>query len=204
VKGIRPVFQRLALGATVGLLATLVYRSIQHVAAEQAVVRAECWSWHWLPFSAEWLWPYLSMFVLVGLPWFLLPDLRSVRRFALTLVATAAVGWIVFLLHPTACLRPGPEGQPFYYTALLALDRPNNCLPCLHSAFSVLAAWVLASGGGPGRHWLCRLLLLAWLLLICVSIVALRQHTDLDTLAGVALGCAGAWTWVPAVNTKSP
>lgn len=67
---VRPFFQRLAIGAVVGLIATIAYRSIQFVAADRAQIRHECWTWTWLPFYAGWIWPYLSMFVLVGLPWF--------------------------------------------------------------------------------------------------------------------------------------
>jgi hypothetical protein len=188
---IRPFFRRLALGAIVGLIATAAYRSIQGFAVDRAEVRHECWMWTRLPFNAAWLWPYVSMFLLVGLPWFLLPDGRQVRRFAACLLGLAAVGWMVFLIHPTACARPAVDGQPAAYALLLAVDQPNNCLPCLHSAFSVLAVWVLATGTVQFRSGVARLLLVVWLLVLCVSIVALRQHTDLDTLAGCVLGAAG-------------
>jgi membrane-associated phospholipid phosphatase len=114
----------------------------------------------------------------------------------------AAIGWIVFLIYPTACARPSPDGQPAYYAALLVLDRPNNCLPCLHSAFSVLAVWALMYRAGHDRRLAKGTLLVVWLALICVSIVALRQHTDIDMVVGVALGCVGAWIWTPTI--KSP
>jgi membrane-associated phospholipid phosphatase len=200
---IRPFFRRLALGAAAGLVATVAYRSIQYVSAEHAVVRAECWTWHWLPFSPAWIWPYLSMMLLMALPWFLIPDFRQVVRFGLCLLAVAATGWVIFLVHPTACLRPDPDGQPGYYVALLVLDRPDNCLPCLHSAFSVLAIWALAYSCPLLRSPASRILLGAWLILICVSIVALRQHTGVDMMAGAMLGCIGAWLWTPPQTAQS-
>jgi hypothetical protein len=188
--------QRLALGAVVALVATVAYRSIQYVSVDRATVRESCWTWRWLPFHPGWLWPYLSMFVIVGLPWLLLRELRQVHRFALCLLGMAAVGWLIFMIYPTACVRPSAEGQPESYAFLLALDRPNNCLPCLHSAMAVLATWALLRGGpvilrGP----LGQVLLIGWLATICISIVALRQHTDVDMLAGMALGGAAAWWW---------
>ncbi len=198
MKKLQPASERLLLGAGMALIATVAYRSIQWAAVERAVVRDTCWTWQWLPFSAAWVWPYVSMFALVGLPWFLLPEISQVRRFAVALLATAATGWIVFLVHPTACARPGPEGQPEFYALLLALDRPNNCLPCLHSAFSVLAVWALAWSAQIFRSPLARLALGGWLAAISVSIVALRQHTDVDMAVGLMLGAVAAWWWTPA------
>lgn len=188
----RSLLQRTAIGAVVGLVATVVYRSIQYVFVARAEIRHECWTWRWLPFDAAWIWPYLSMFLLVGLPWFLLPTGREVRRFAVCLLATAAVGWVVFMVYPTGCARPTAEGQPGYYALLLALDRPNNCLPCLHVAFSVLAAYALVRCSPVFRHLAGAVFLGIWLLTICVSVVALRQHSDGDMLAGAALGCVSA------------
>lgn len=184
-------FQRTVWGAAVGVIATVAYRGIQGVSLARASLRHECWSWDRLAFDPAWVWPYLSMFLLVGLPWYLLPTLREVRRYAFCLLAVAAVGWITFLLYPTACVRPSAAGQPGYYALLQVLDRPNNCMPCLHSALSVLAAWTLMRSCAVFRRPAGAALLIGWLLVLCISIVALRQHTDLDTLVGVALGCLG-------------
>jgi hypothetical protein len=191
----RPFFSRLGLGAVTGLIITVAYRGIQHGTESRAVVRDDCWAWQWLPFEPAWIWPYLSMFLLVGLPWFLLPGLRQVKRFAWCLLAVAATGWTVFLVYPTACARPDATGQPFYYAALLALDRSNNCLPCLHSAMAVLAAWVLGYGSEIFGHFSGRVLLAVWTGLISVSIVALRQHTDADMMVGMILGGMAATGW---------
>jgi hypothetical protein len=189
----RDFSRRLVWGAAIGLIATIAYRSIQFVSVARAALRQECWTWQWLPFDAAWIWPYVSMFVLVGLPWFMLPNFRQVQRFAVCLLAIAALGWIVFMAYPTACVRPSADGQSAYYAMLLALDRPNNCLPCLHSAFSVLAVWALVRTTTIFRRITGAVFLAAWLVLICISIVALRQHTDGDMLAGFGLGCMGAW-----------
>lgn len=194
-EGLRPrdFWRRWAWGVSAALVATIAYRLIQYATESRAVVRTECWSWSWLPFGTGWIWPYLSMFVVMGLPWFLLPTLSQMRRFAACLFATALVGWVVFIIFPTACARPSAEEAPLAYRLLLATDRPNNCLPCLHSAFPVLAIgalrrsrdffrrrWVMAGSG-------------LWLLLICASAIALRQHTGSDVIIGLGLGCGGAW-----------
>jgi hypothetical protein len=187
----REILQRLGLGAVIAIVATIVYRSIQHWRPDRALVRNECLGWDLLPFNAWWLAPYVSMFVLVGLPWVLLPKWCQVRRFAWTLLGVAAVGWITFLVYPTACVRPSAEGQPWAYTVLLALDAPTNCMPCLHSAFAVLAAWALWLDSQIFQSAVARFALVLWVATIGISIIALRQHTDVDMFMGVALGSVG-------------
>ncbi len=203
---VRPFFQRLALGALVGLIATIVYRLIQDLVATRAEIRQECWTWRWLPFNTVWLWPYVSMFLLVGLPWFFMREWKQVKRFAICLLAMALTGWITFLAYPTACVRPSADGQPRYYAILLIVDQSDNCMPCLHAAFSVLATWALATSSSFFRNLMGRLLLAVWLGVLSVSIVALRQHTDVDVLAGMVLGGVGAWGFTlgetsPATHT---
>lgn len=197
----REFLRRSALGAAVAVVATVAYRTTQFLTHERAAVRTECWTWNWLPFHPAWLWLYVSMFVIVGLPWYLLPEWRQVRRFAVCLVGMAAVGWITFLLHPTACARPRVEEPTWSYALLLALDRPNNCLPCLHSAMALLAAGALAVDAPAFRAWPARVALALWCVAISVSIVALRQHTDVDTVAGLVLGALAIWAYRRGVRT---
>lgn len=184
---------RLLAGAFAGAVATVAYRGIQAATLKRALLREECWSWTWLPFDTRWLGWYLSMFVLVGLPWFILPTWSQVLRFGQCLLGMAAIGWVTFLLYPTACVRPGAQGCVHGF--LLSLDGANNCLPCLHSAMSVLAAGVIwtREDRRPGRFVQATLVL--WVVLICISIVALRQHTDGDMLIGVLLGLVATFVY---------
>lgn len=186
-----PVRLRLAFGLATAVIATIGYQTSQHLGAGRAIARAHCWTWQWLLFHPAWLAPYFSMFVLMGLPWLLLP--RAVlHRFAVAVLATGAFAWTVFVTYPTACVRPDPAMVGPVYRALVWFDGANNCLPCLHSAFAVLPAYFLARYCRSFQRLGPRLALVAWNLLIGVAIVALRQHTDLDVLAGVALGVATA------------
>jgi len=169
------------------VLATIGYRGTQHLSATRAALQTQCWTWHWLPFDTVWLVPYLSMFGLMVLPWFLLP-LNSLRRFSLAILGPAACAWATFLVYPTACVRPNPASLPAIYQAFVFLDGPNNCLPCLHATFVVVPAWFLAAETRPFRTARSRALLIVWVFVILLSIVALRQHTDIDMLVGVLLG----------------
>jgi len=185
--------KRLALGAGVGLIAMVAYDGIQYSTIGRAVLRQDCWSWQCVSFNPAWVWPYESMFILAGLPWFLLPTLRDAQRFAVALLATAAVAWVVFVAYPTACVRPSTVGQPTYYVLLRVFDQANNCMPCLHSALSLVTAWSLVSEQTIFARFGGILSLVIWLAVVSVSIVALRQHTGVDIMAGFALGGVGAW-----------
>lgn len=182
--------EKIFIGALVGVICTLAYRTLQGHGYFAVDMRASCPTWRVLSFHQAWTWPYLSMFALVGCAWMALPDARAVRRFAGSMLAVAAVGWFCFLFFPTGCVRPEIMDPTLAYRWLVALDQPTNCFPCLHSAFSVLAAVVIA------RAWptpAARIVLGSWVVVIAVSIIALRQHTDLDTLTGLILGAGGAW-----------
>lgn len=188
---------RLAWGAAVAVVATLGYRGTQAMTVGEAVVRSDCATWRWVPFSAWWLVPYASMFVVMALPWFCLP-VERLPRFGATVVAMVAAAWVVFVVHPTACVRPGADEAGWAYGVLIALDGPSNCLPCLHAALPVLAAWALATSGGWWSGRFGRALVTGWTALIALSILGVRQHTGVDVAAGLALGGAAVavetWT----------
>lgn len=169
-----------------------VFQLLQRTPFGEAVVWRECWTWSALPFSDAWTLPYLSLFPLIALAWFAQPDWRELRRFLTAMLGAALVGWVAFLLFPTASVRPPVAGTGLIYQWMVALDRPTNSCPALHSAFATVAAVGLAHGAsrvGP----VLRFAVWAWVALIAVATVALRQHTDFDVLAGFAVGgIAGA------------
>lgn len=186
--------RRVVYGAAVAVVATIGYRTVQWVTAGQAVTRSDCWAWRQVPFSEGWLVPYCSMFAIMALPWFWLPA-EQLRRFAATVIGMAAVAWTIFLVYPTACGRPDVGTEDRLYGLLVVLDGPNNCLPCLHAALPVVAAWALAGSGGWWRGAGARWLLVAWVGLIAVAILGVRQHTGIDVVTGLMLGGVASLTW---------
>jgi hypothetical protein len=186
----REIARRFLLGSAVGLVATVMYHGTQYLGATRALVRADCWAWRWVPFHVAWFWPYVSVFVLMAGPWFLLRQWTSVRHFALALIAMAAVGWVIFVIYPTACVRPNPAHLPSYVSGLYELDWANNCFPCLHSALAVIGVYGVCGGQSrltsPGP----RMLVGVWTVAILISILGVRQHTGIDTFAGMVLGAA--------------
>ncbi len=182
--------KRLGYAVGVGIFVSVGYRLVQEITLTRSHFVADCWSWHIVPFSAGWVLPYLSVFFLMGLPWLLLPSLGAVRQFALRLLIIELVAWSIFLVAPTACVRPDFQDTSFLYTLLQRLDRPNNCMPCLHSALTVLAGWSLWKESHLFSGNVPRALLAIWASFIVAAIFGLRQHTGFDVVAGTALGVA--------------
>lgn len=151
-----------------------------------------CPLWDLIPFHAGWTWPYLAMFPLIGVTWMMQPGWREMGRFFGAMLFTGAVSWAFFFLWPTGSVRLPMTEIPWYYHAVITADAPLNSFPCLHAAFSVVAAYSLLHGPlRVARGWQVA----AWMLVatICVAAIALRQHTDFDVLGGLALGGAAAW-----------
>jgi len=185
---------RLTAGAIVGITCSVMYQLLQQFPAHTAHLRTDCWSWQQIPFSEIWLWPYLSMFAIVGCAWLALPNKHSTRRFIICFLGTGLVAWICFYFWPTSCLRPPPESLSMPYRLLVLFDAPSNCLPCLHSAFAILSAVVLYRRISQMQHATAlRVLLIIWVTLINLSIVGLRQHTGIDVAAGLLLGGCASW-----------
>jgi membrane-associated phospholipid phosphatase len=165
----------------------------QHPRAEPQMWEA-CPSWEVIPFHAAWTWPYLALFPLIAVTWMAQPGWREVCRFFGAMLATGLVAWTFFYVWPTGSVRLSIAEIPWYYRAVITADAPLNSFPCLHAAFSVVAAFALLHGALRISR---SLQVILWVLVaaICVAAVALRQHTDFDVLGGLVLGGGAGWAY---------
>jgi membrane-associated phospholipid phosphatase len=141
-----------------------------------------------LPFVPAMIYVYLSIGGLFLLPLFCLDgdEMRALAKaFA---VATLAAG-AVFLLLPAHLGHPRPPtvpGHDAFYALVYRLDLVHNTVPSLHITYSTLIVRIVG-GVLPGRG---SAVLHAWLALMAVAVVLVRQHHLLDVAAGLALGWA--------------
>jgi hypothetical protein len=149
-----------------------------------------------IAFQAWALWPYVSLWVYVGIAPGLMPSLHALLRYGIWAAALCIAGLLCFHFLPTAVpLRPLPPEALAHpgYALLQGVDAAGNACPSLHVATAVFSAFwvgrVLAAAGAP--RWLHALSVL-WLLAIVWSTMATRQHVALDVAAGAALGAAFA------------
>ena len=182
--------------AVAGVVCIVVFSGIFQWLQQHPRIEPQMWDWCplWevLPFHVAWTWPYLALFPLIAVTWMVQPSWREVCRFFCAMLATGLVAWTFFYVWPTGSARPPMESISWYYRAVITADAPLNSFPCLHAAFGVVAAVALLHGplrvGRPVQVGL-------WILVatICVSAIALRQHTDFDVLGGLVLGGFSAW-----------
>lgn len=156
----------------------------------------------WVPFMPWMLGPYLSLWLYVGIAPGLLRDFRALLVYGLWSGALCLTGLALFHFWPTQIPPLAVDAGAPGFGLLQGIDAAGNACPSMHVAISVFTAvWIeraLRFIGAPA--WL-RGLNALWLLAICISTLAVRQHVALDVLGGALLGGVYAWMslrWSPA------
>lgn len=144
-----------------------------------------------IPFSVAAVWIYLSFFLLIPYA-YLQVDGAYLHWLRQSMQCSAVICGGLFLLWPTTLIYPPIQGVGASVTLLrwlAATDSPQNCLPSLHGALTVLCVWSLYSRRRPLRS----ILTVAAGLSIGISIIAVRRHLSIDLGAGVAVGLGCGW-----------
>ena len=138
-----------------------------------------------IPFVPEFVWAYLSLYLLFLIPPFFLGHQRMNILGRQLIMATVFCG-LVFLLLPTELgFERTIPADPFYsalFADLFAIDLPHNMVPSLHVTFSALILFTLSDNP---RKAPAKALFLAWLVLICASTILVHQHHLLDVATGL-------------------
>jgi membrane-associated phospholipid phosphatase len=142
---------------------------------------------HAVSLQPEWIGVYMSHYVFVLLPVFVVGDREFFRRVMRAYLMAFIIGYIGFLVYPTVSPRPVAvpgDGLAAWCLRLnYSLDTPYNCFPSLHVAVSVLAA--LACYRVHARLGMAAGV---WAALIGVSTLYTKQHYAIDVIAGALLG----------------
>lgn len=140
-----------------------------------------------VPFVPEFVWVYVSMYVLFLTPPLVL-DASRLRVLGKQLVAATLFSGVAFLLLPAKLgfTRTAPEDSFYsrFFTNLFALDLPYNMVPSLHVVFSALFLFALLDASST---LLAKSFLWGWLILMCASTLLVHQHHLLDVIAGLAV-----------------
>lgn len=149
---------------------------------------------HWIGFVPWAVWPYVSLWVYIGVVPGLLWLNDEMGRYLIAVTLLCLIGCGIFYLWPTAVPAfPVDWARWPMVQVLKTTDASGNACPSLHVAFSVLTAiWLhdlLRRVGAPG--WLHGVNVV-WCVLIVWSTMATRQHVALDVEIGALLGGAMA------------
>lgn len=142
-----------------------------------------------IPFIPAAMLVYVSHFVFLPLAPLLVRDEGVFRRTLGALLLGSALTNVVFVLWPTAIVRPEPPGGLFgpFFLFIKALDTTANCFPSQHVALAAIAAWGLRADGSPWARWG-----LLWAGAIALSTTLVKQHYFVDVPGGLAFA-ALAW-----------
>ena len=141
-----------------------------------------------IPFRPQWVSIYVLSFVSWVVTFFLLFRQRKehVYRNSAAYFVTLLLTGTIFLLVPGAIQRPEVPGRDFFSwltRVVYACDQPNNLCPSLHvicSYYCWRAIW--DTEGIPLWY---RRFNFVFLLLVCCSILFVKQHVFVDIPAGV-------------------
>lgn len=139
-----------------------------------------------IPFVAEFIWLYLSLYGLFLLPPFFLEPRRLAQLARELIVATGLAG-LMFLAVPArlgfAQILPDDPLYRNLFQAMFAIDRPFNLVPSLHVVYAV-AIGLAVIGRSAGA---LRVLFSAWVALVVSSTLLVHQHHLLDVVTGIGL-----------------
>jgi len=152
----------------------------------------------WIGLQPLAFWPYVSLWIYVGVVPALMPSLRWLVAYGVWVAALCVTGLACFWAWPSAVpwtaqqLAPVLQGHAGF-ALLRGVDAAGNACPSLHVATALFTAiWLDRLLQAVDAPRALRALNAGWMALIAWSTVATRQHVSLDVVAGAALGAAFA------------
>lgn len=142
-----------------------------------------------VPFWAWSIVPYWSLNLLYALGFFLCRDAGELARYVTQLLAAQIIATLFFIAFPLQMSwgKPAVSGlSGFLFYSLAAFDLPFNQAPSLHIILCVVVgAFYLRK---VRAVWL-KAALVAWFVLIGLSVLTTYQHHFIDIPTGLAAGC---------------
>ena len=143
-----------------------------------------------IPFCELFLIPYVVWYLLVAgsLLYFALYDPERFKELMIYIIVTQVVAMAVYILWPSRQdLRPETFARDNILTRGVALlyqiDTSTNVCPSLHVAYSLGLLSVWWKDKQASRLW--QVVLVVWVVLICLSVSFIKQHSVLDILAAL-------------------
>ena len=172
-----------------------VYLNCNELASHSSKIYTLHFDWEKnTPFIPIMIIPYFSVYLL-SLPLIFFMDGQKIHQFAKTVGLSILIAGIIFFLFPTTCELERPAGNyPFSaaFRALHGYDKPHNLFPSLHITLSTI--FVLMMWEKRANPWF-KAVLVAWLFLICLSVLFTHQHYVPDILGGFVLSGFCYWSF---------
>jgi fatty acid desaturase/membrane-associated phospholipid phosphatase len=175
--------EKALLFALLGVAVTLLYFGTLHSTLFDATPVLVTALDRAIPFVGSFIVPYLSFFLLILLPLFVISDPQELRDVAFGFALIVVASSLVFLLWPTSVSITNTNPL---VRSLLALDLQRNACPSLHAS---LALYCALCARRSLRTAFARHALWIWTILVMASALLIKRHVAIDIAAGAAFGC---------------
>tara|TARA_Y100000310_G_scaffold159075_1_gene158534 strand:- start:9216 stop:9830 length:615 start_codon:yes stop_codon:yes gene_type:complete len=142
-----------------------------------------------LPLIPEFVFIYMSMYLVAVLPYFFIQDKKEFRRVISSYLLVLVSSFMIFIFFPVYVPRPELIATTFsekVLTHLYLVDLPINNFPSLHVALSMLSSFILYNYSKKIGS-----ISLIWSVLIAFSVLLVKQHYFLDIIGGVLIAIIG-------------
>jgi len=154
-----------------------------------------------IPVSKYWVWCYLLYFIIIVLPFFLTKTRRELWRTLTAYGITAMITLAFFAFWRTEMIRPEIFSEDISARMLKAIyrhDRPFNCFPSQHVAYSWTAAFVsLKLNRNAG------IIILILAALTSAATLLIKQHWFVDVAGGLAVAVLAHFVSLYIFQNKS-
>ncbi len=178
------------------LLGWVVY-FIFYFLTENLIPAEKCHVMHiWLddlvPFCEWFVLAYTGWYLLIvfSLGYFLLYDIESFKRLSKYIMVTQAIAMAAYILYPSRQeLRPEVFPRENFPTEIVRLiysfDTNTGVCPSLHVGYSlgILSVWLKRRQ----TPWGWKAALTGFLLLVCLSVMFIKQHSGIDVLMALPM-----------------
>lgn len=153
-----------------------------------------------IPFNEIFVIPYVGWYFLIvfSLLYFALYNIENFKGLQKYIITTQAVAMAIYILFPSRQeLRPMMDAFPRdnfltdIVKFLYAFDTPTGVCPSLHVAYSlgIASAWLKEKSAGKTA----KTLVVIAVVLICISVVFVKQHSAADIFAAIPVCILAEW-----------
>ncbi len=151
-----------------------------------------------VPFCEWFVIPYVSWYLLVvvSLLYFLLYKVDSFKKLQIYIIITQVIAMAVYILWPNRQdLRPDVFPRDNFLTYIVGLlysvDTSTGVCPSLHVAYSIGIASVWLKDKSDSK--VVKAIIVSGVILICVSVAFIKQHSVVDIFAAIPLCMLAEW-----------
>jgi len=152
----------------------------------------------WIPFCEWFVIPYVGWYLLivVSLGYFLLYNIENFKNLQTYIIITQILAMAVYILFPNRQdLRPAEFPRENILTEVVgliySLDTNTGVCPSLHVAYSLGIASTWLRENSVGKGW--KTMVVVFVLLICMSVAFVKQHSVVDIFAAVPVCLFAGW-----------